>query len=62
MPVLEDRKRPALATADDLPPSKRHAVNGAGGKMAAATSSSPVDMREDTWIEVSNPARQSASP
>ncbi|KAM3467535.1 hypothetical protein NHJ6243_000156 [Beauveria neobassiana] len=44
---MEDRKRPAVGSADDLaPPSKRVAVNGSKTKDEAP------DMKEESWIEV----------
>ncbi|KAL1878819.1 hypothetical protein VTK73DRAFT_7472 [Phialemonium thermophilum] len=44
---MEDRKRPALSSVDDLaPPSKRQAVNG-GGKSRDDSG----DMKEEAWIE-----------
>ncbi|PMB69301.1 E3 ubiquitin-protein ligase BRE1 [Beauveria bassiana] len=44
---MEDRKRPAVGSADDLaPPSKRIAVNGSKTKDEAP------DMKEESWIEV----------
>jgi len=52
---MEDRKRPAVSTVDDMaPPSKRQAVNG-GSK----SKDDPSDMKEEAWIEVSV-TRQSA--
>ncbi|RDA83478.1 hypothetical protein CP532_7043 [Ophiocordyceps camponoti-leonardi (nom. inval.)] len=43
---MEDRKRPALAGAEDLaPPSKRVAVNGSKAKDDA------LEMKEESWIE-----------
>lgn len=45
---MEDRKRPAISSADDLaPPSKRVAVNGSKAKEDA------LEMKEEGWIEVS---------
>ncbi|KAI0145806.1 hypothetical protein F4776DRAFT_376048 [Hypoxylon sp. NC0597] len=45
---MEDRKRPAISSTDDIaPPSKRQAVNG-GSK-----SKDDADAKEETWIEVS---------
>lgn len=45
---MEDRKRPAIGSADDLaPPSKRLAVNGSKVKDDAA------EAKEEGWIEVS---------
>ncbi len=45
---MEDRKRPAVGSADDLaPPSKRLAVNGSKPKDDAP------EMKEESWIEVS---------
>jgi E3 ubiquitin-protein ligase BRE1 len=45
---MEERKRPAITSADDLaPPSKRQAVNG-GNK----TRDDNTDSREEAWIEV----------
>lgn len=44
---MEDRKRPAISSTDDIaPPSKRQAVNG-GSK------SKDDDVKEEAWIEVS---------
>lgn len=44
---MEDRKRPAVSSADDLaPPSKRVAVNGSKPKDDAA------EMKEEGWVEV----------
>ncbi|OAQ99410.1 hypothetical protein LLEC1_04529 [Akanthomyces lecanii] len=44
---MEDRKRPAVGSADDLaPPSKRLAVNGSKPKDDAP------EMKEESWIEV----------
>ncbi|KAJ6789555.1 hypothetical protein PWT90_10783 [Aphanocladium album] len=44
---MEDRKRPAVGSADDLaPPSKRVAVNGTKPKDDAP------EMKEESWIEV----------
>ncbi|CAM1505501.1 Fc.00g111380.m01.CDS01 [Cosmosporella sp. VM-42] len=43
---MEDRKRPAISSTDDLaPPSKRVAVNGSKAKDDA------LEMREESWIE-----------
>ncbi|KAM5351478.1 hypothetical protein ACJ41O_004201 [Fusarium nematophilum] len=43
---MEDRKRPAISSADDLaPPSKRVAVNGSKAK------DDSLEMKEETWIE-----------
>lgn len=43
---MEDRKRPAISSTDDIaPPSKRQAVNG-GSK-----SKDDADVKEETWIE-----------
>ncbi|UPK89809.1 hypothetical protein LCI18_000744 [Fusarium solani-melongenae] len=43
---MEDRKRPAISSADDLaPPSKRVAVNGSKAK------DDSLDMKEESWIE-----------
>ncbi|KAH7170462.1 BRE1 E3 ubiquitin ligase-domain-containing protein [Dactylonectria macrodidyma] len=43
---MEDRKRPAISSADDLaPPSKRVAVNGSKAKDDA------LEMKEEGWIE-----------
>ncbi|KAH8737787.1 BRE1 E3 ubiquitin ligase-domain-containing protein [Ilyonectria robusta] len=43
---MEDRKRPAISSADDLaPPSKRVAVNGSKAKEDA------LEMKEEGWIE-----------
>jgi hypothetical protein len=45
---MEDRKRPAISSADDLaPPSKRVAVNGSKAK------DDSLEMKEESWIEVS---------
>lgn len=45
---MEDRKRPAVGSADDLaPPSKRLAVNGSKPK------DDGPEMKEESWIEVS---------
>ena len=45
---MEDRKRPALSSADELaPPSKRVAVNG------AKTKDDANEMKEEGWIDVS---------
>lgn len=53
---MEDRKRPAVSSADDLaPPSKRVAVNGSKPKDDAP------EMKEESWIEVSV-ARHLSSP
>ena len=42
---MEDRKRPALSSSDDMaPPSKRQAVNG---------SSKSKEDGDEAWIEVS---------
>lgn len=47
---MEDRKRPAISTADDLaPPSKRHQVNGSSKSRDDA-----LDMKDEAWIEVSD--------
>jgi hypothetical protein len=44
---MEDRKRPAVSSTDDLaPPSKRVAVNG------SKTKDESVEMKEEGWIEV----------
>lgn len=44
---MEDRKRPAVSSADDLaPPSKRVAINGSKLKDEAP------DMKEESWVEV----------
>lgn len=44
---MEDRKRPAISSADELaPPSKRVAVNGSKAKDDA------LEMKEESWIEV----------
>ncbi|KAK3934930.1 BRE1 E3 ubiquitin ligase-domain-containing protein [Diplogelasinospora grovesii] len=43
---MEDRKRPAASAVDDLPPSKRQAVNG-GSK----SKDDSADMKEEAWIE-----------
>jgi hypothetical protein len=52
---MEDRKRPAVSSTDDLaPPSKRVAVNG------SKTKDESVEMKEEGWIEVRsmiNPSR-----
>lgn len=46
---MDDRKRPAIGSADDLaPPSKRQAVNG-GGK----SKDDSGDTKEEAWIDVS---------
>ncbi len=46
---MEERKRPAITSADDLaPPSKRQAVNGGSGK----SKDDGADNREEAWIEV----------
>jgi hypothetical protein len=46
---MEDRKRPAISSADDIgPPSKRQAVNG-GSK----SSKDDGDTKDEAWIEVS---------
>ena len=46
---MDERKRPALTSPDDLaPPSKRQAVNG-GGKARDDNG----DAKDDAWIEVS---------
>ncbi|KAF5594711.1 e3 ubiquitin ligase BRE1 [Fusarium subglutinans] len=43
---MEDRKRPAISSADDIaPPSKRVAVNGSKAKDDSS------DMKEESWIE-----------
>lgn len=43
---MEDRKRPAVSTADDLaPPSKRVAVNGSKAK------DDGLETKEESWIE-----------
>ncbi|KAI8677092.1 E3 ubiquitin protein ligase [Fusarium sp. Ph1] len=43
---MEDRKRPAISSADDLaPPSKRVAVNGSKAK------DDSLEMKEESWIE-----------
>ncbi|KAL3588630.1 E3 ubiquitin-protein ligase bre1 [Fusarium poae] len=43
---MEDRKRPAISSADDIaPPSKRVAVNGSKAK------DDPLDMKEESWID-----------
>ncbi|KAI1463333.1 uncharacterized protein F4812DRAFT_251832 [Daldinia caldariorum] len=45
---MEDRKRPALSSADDIaPPSKRQAVNG------SSKSKDDADAKDEAWIEVS---------
>ncbi|KAJ9137295.1 E3 ubiquitin protein ligase [Pleurostoma richardsiae] len=44
---MDDRKRPAVGTADDLaPPSKRQAVNG-----NSKSRDDGVDTKEEAWIE-----------
>ncbi|KUI64741.1 E3 ubiquitin-protein ligase BRE1 [Cytospora mali] len=44
---MEDRKRPAINSAEDLaPPSKRHQVNGSSKSRDHA-----VDMGDEAWIE-----------
>jgi E3 ubiquitin-protein ligase BRE1 len=44
---MEDRKRPAVNSTDDLaPPSKRVAVNGSKVKDEA------LEMKEESWVEV----------
>lgn len=44
---MEDRKRPAVNSADDLaPPSKRVAVNGSKAKDEA------LEMKEESWVDV----------
>jgi E3 ubiquitin-protein ligase BRE1 len=46
---MEDRKRPAISSADEIaPPSKRVAVNGSKAK------DDPLDMKEESWVEVSH--------
>jgi E3 ubiquitin-protein ligase BRE1 len=46
---MEDRKRPAISSADELaPPSKRVAVNGSKAKDDA------LETKEESWIEVSS--------
>jgi hypothetical protein len=46
---MEDRKRPAISSADDIaPPSKRVAVNGSKAK------DDPLDTKEESWVEVSH--------
>ncbi|RFN50338.1 e3 ubiquitin-protein ligase bre1 [Fusarium flagelliforme] len=43
---MEDRKRPAISSADDIaPPSKRVAVNGSKAK------DDPLDTKEESWVE-----------
>ncbi|CAG7555551.1 unnamed protein product [Fusarium equiseti] len=43
---MEDRKRPAISSADEIaPPSKRVAVNGSKAK------DDPLDMKEESWVE-----------
>ncbi|KAI0480294.1 hypothetical protein GGR56DRAFT_264358 [Xylariaceae sp. FL0804] len=43
---MEDRKRPAISSADDIaPPSKRQAVNG------SSKSKDDSDIKDETWIE-----------
>ncbi|KAG4219298.1 hypothetical protein PC116_g32222, partial [Phytophthora cactorum] len=45
---MEDRKRPAMSSADDIaPPSKRQAVNG------SSKSKDDADAKDEAWIEVS---------
>ncbi|KAI0377830.1 hypothetical protein F5Y04DRAFT_263352 [Hypomontagnella monticulosa] len=45
---MEDRKRPAISSTDDIaPPSKRQAVNG------SSKSKDDTDVKEEAWIEVS---------
>lgn len=45
---MEDRKRPAVGTNDDMaPPTKRQAVNGGGRAKDDAG-----DSKEEAWIEV----------
>ena len=45
---MEDRKRPAVSSADDLaPPSKRLAINGSKVKDEA------TELKEEGWVEVS---------
>ena len=44
---MEERKRPAVGSADELaPPSKRLAVNGSKHKDDA------LEMKEESWVEV----------
>jgi hypothetical protein len=51
---MEDRKRPAASSVDDLaPPSKRLAVNG-----ASKIKDDGADAKEEAWIEVSQLALQ----
>lgn len=46
-PKMEDRKRPAVNSTDELaPPSKRVAVNGSKPKDDA------LEMKEESWVEV----------
>lgn len=46
MSKMEDRKRPALSSADDLaPPSKRLAVNG------SKTKDDGPEMKEESWVD-----------
>jgi hypothetical protein len=48
MSKMEDRKRPAISSADDLaPPSKRVAVNG------SKTKDEGPEMKEESWVDVS---------
>ncbi|KAI1501047.1 E3 ubiquitin-protein ligase BRE1 [Biscogniauxia marginata] len=43
---MEDRKRPALTSADEIaPPSKRHAVNG------SSKSRDDADVKDEAWVE-----------
>lgn len=45
---MEDRKRPAVNSTDDIaPPSKRQAVNG-GSK-----AKEDADPKDEAWVEVS---------
>lgn len=49
---MEDRKRPAISSADDLaPPSKRVAINGSKAR------DDNLEMKEEAWIEVSSARR-----
>jgi E3 ubiquitin-protein ligase BRE1 len=46
---MEDRKRPAVNSTDDIaPPSKRQAVNG-GSK-----AKDDADTKDEAWVEVSS--------
>ena len=47
LPKMEDRKRPALSTPDDLaPPAKKVAING------SKTKDDGPEMKEEGWVEV----------